>query len=61
MQLLRAMAVQPNRAVIVVTHDSRIYEFADRIINMEDGRLVSASSSPLNTGRHAENKREGKT
>jgi hypothetical protein len=29
----------------VVTHDSRIYEFGDQIAAMEDGRIVSASSS----------------
>lgn len=29
-----------NRCIIVVTHDSRIYEFADRILEMEDGRLT---------------------
>lgn len=29
-----------NRCVIVVTHDSRIYEFATRILGMEDGRLM---------------------
>jgi putative ABC transport system ATP-binding protein len=28
-----------NRCIIVVTHDDRIYEFATRILNMEDGRL----------------------
>lgn len=29
-----------NRCIVIVTHDSRIYEFADRILYMEDGRLV---------------------
>jgi putative ABC transport system ATP-binding protein len=29
-----------NRCIIVVTHDDRIYEFATRILQMEDGRLV---------------------
>ncbi len=29
-----------NRCIVVVTHDSRIYEFASRILNMEDGRLT---------------------
>jgi len=29
-----------HRCVVVVTHDDRIYEFADRIIHMEDGRLL---------------------
>lgn len=29
-----------ERCIIVVTHDSRIYEFATRILKMEDGRLL---------------------
>jgi putative ABC transport system ATP-binding protein len=33
-----------NRCIIVVTHDDRIYEFATRILKMEDGRLVSEES-----------------
>jgi putative ABC transport system ATP-binding protein len=45
MELLRALAVQPGRAVIVVTHDSRVYEFADRIVEMEDGRLLTSSTT----------------
>ena len=40
MELLRELAVQPGRAVIAVTHDSRIYEFADRMVEMEDGLLT---------------------
>jgi putative ABC transport system ATP-binding protein len=39
MELLRKVAVQPNRAVIVVTHDNRIYGFGDRIVQMSDGRV----------------------
>ncbi len=39
MGLLRRVAVQPDRAVIVVTHDSRVYRFGDRIIAMNDGRI----------------------
>jgi putative ABC transport system ATP-binding protein len=38
-ELIQEVAVQSNRAVIVVTHDSRIYAFADRIALMEDGRI----------------------
>ena len=37
MELLQESALRPDRAVIVVTHDSRIFEFADRIAEMEDG------------------------
>ena len=39
MELIQQVAVQPDRAVIVVTHDSRVYSFADLIASMEDGRI----------------------
>ena len=37
MELLKATACRADRCVIVVTHDSRIFQFADRIAEMEDG------------------------
>jgi putative ABC transport system ATP-binding protein len=40
MELLTATAVRPDRAVIVVTHDSRVFDFADAIAHMDDGRIV---------------------
>ena len=40
MDLLRAVAIQPDRAVIIVTHDNRVFDLADRIIEIEDGRIV---------------------
>lgn len=39
MELLREVSVSPRCAVIVVTHDSRIFGFADAVARMEDGRL----------------------
>ncbi len=39
LELLRATALQGDRALIVVTHDSRIFDFADRIIKIEDGKV----------------------
>jgi putative ABC transport system ATP-binding protein len=39
MGLIRRVAVQPDRSVIVVTHDSRVYDFGDRMILMDDGRI----------------------
>jgi putative ABC transport system ATP-binding protein len=39
MELLRNVAVQPGRAVIVVTHDSRVLDFGDRIVTMSDGQV----------------------
>jgi putative ABC transport system ATP-binding protein len=41
MELLRRVALQPGRAVIVVTHDSRVFDFGDRIVHMSDGRVES--------------------
>jgi putative ABC transport system ATP-binding protein len=40
MELFRETAVEPDRAVIVVTHDSRIFHFSDRTVLLEDGRVV---------------------
>jgi putative ABC transport system ATP-binding protein len=40
MSVLSAIAKDPSRAVLVVTHDPRILPFADRIVRIEDGRLV---------------------
>lgn len=39
MELIKQVAVQPGRVVIIVTHDSRVYEFGDRIVEMSDGRI----------------------
>jgi putative ABC transport system ATP-binding protein len=39
MELIRQVAVQPERAVLVVTHDHRVYGFGDRIVQMSDGRV----------------------
>jgi putative ABC transport system ATP-binding protein len=39
MELLRRVALQPDRAVLVVTHDNRVFEYGDRIITMADGRI----------------------
>ena len=39
-RILSAIARDPERSVLVVTHDSRLTSFANRIIFIEDGRLV---------------------
>jgi putative ABC transport system ATP-binding protein len=41
LELLRNIAIEGDRAVIIVTHDSRIFEFADTLARMDDGRIVS--------------------
>ncbi len=40
MQLLAASAVHPDRAVIVVTHDTRVFHYAHSIAHMDDGRIL---------------------
>jgi putative ABC transport system ATP-binding protein len=39
-QMLKTLTKQSGKTVIVVTHDNRIYHFADRIVNIEDGHIV---------------------
>lgn len=41
MELLREVGRSPDRCVIVVTHDSRIFRFGDRMANMTDGRITN--------------------
>lgn len=39
MKLIREMAVSEDRAVIVVTHDNRIFPMGDRVAHMDDGQI----------------------
>jgi putative ABC transport system ATP-binding protein len=41
MMMLAEIAKDPTRALFIVTHDPRIMQFADRILRIEDGRIVS--------------------
>jgi len=50
LELLKQSACRPDRCGIVVTHDSRIFSFADWIAEMEDGRVVK--SCPAAEYRH---------
>ncbi len=40
MDLLREVGVAEDRSVIIVTHDNRIFDLADRILVLEDGRIT---------------------
>ena len=40
MDLLRDVALAEDRACIIVTHDNRIFDLADRILVLEDGRIT---------------------
>ncbi|MBE9169058.1 DevA family ABC transporter ATP-binding protein [Pleurocapsales cyanobacterium LEGE 06147] len=41
--LMQRLAKEQKCTILLVTHDNRILDIADRIIHMEDGRLVSAA------------------
>jgi putative ABC transport system ATP-binding protein len=47
MELLRQVARHPHRCVIVVTHDNRVFKYADRMTEMEDGRVERVHESYL--------------
>jgi putative ABC transport system ATP-binding protein len=44
MELLHEVGRSPDRCVVVVTHDSRIFHFGDRMARLTDGRIVSIES-----------------
>ena len=50
MALLRQAAVRPDRAVIVVTHDNRVFQFGERIAHMDDGRIVRLDEQVVEPG-----------
>ncbi|MFZ4574451.1 MAG: ABC transporter ATP-binding protein [Phycisphaerales bacterium] len=44
MELLRSVAADNELSLIVVTHDQRIFEFADRIAEMDDGHIIRVTN-----------------
>ncbi len=40
LSFVHANILNERRCILIVTHDSRIYEYADRIMHMEDGRIT---------------------
>lgn len=44
MEILKKAAAKPDRCVIIVTHDNRIFKYADRVTHMEDGRINRTDS-----------------
>jgi len=50
MELLRDIALDSHRSVIVVTHDNRIFDFADRIAHMADGVISKVENTCNETG-----------
>lgn len=46
MEQIAAVSRKPDRAVVVVTHDDRIFPFAGRIAHMDDGRIITTDLQP---------------
>jgi putative ABC transport system ATP-binding protein len=46
-KFVREHVLNPTRCVLIVTHDARILEFADRVMHMEDGRITAATEKAL--------------
>jgi len=47
MELMKEAAVKPDRAVVVVTHDNRVFHFGERIAHMDDGRIVKVEDKAI--------------
>jgi putative ABC transport system ATP-binding protein len=57
MDLLSGAAQAPGRCVLIVTHDPRVYGYADRISEMEDGRVTGVhAGESLSSFIHSENR-----
>ena len=56
MEVLARIAEDPNRAVLVVTHDPRIVPFAKRIVRIEDGCIVGEER---NVAQHGSAEHDG--
>jgi putative ABC transport system ATP-binding protein len=40
LEALKKLSRDPRRAVVLVTHDPRVFPYADRLVKMEDGAIV---------------------
>jgi len=47
MKLLAEVARERGHAVLIVTHDPRLLPFADRVVHIEDGRIVDQQRGKL--------------
>jgi putative ABC transport system ATP-binding protein len=50
MEMLKSVALKEDRALVIVTHDARIFEFADRIARMDDGHVDKIESGKQAAG-----------
>ena len=45
MEMFRRVAVHPDRAVLIVTHDNRILHYGRQIVHMTDGRVAHVENA----------------
>jgi putative ABC transport system ATP-binding protein len=45
LEMLKKTAVRENRSVVVVSHDARVFPYADRLVNIENGEIISDTRS----------------
>jgi putative ABC transport system ATP-binding protein len=50
MEMMSELAHQRGRAVVIVTHDSRVVNFADRIVKIEDGAIAAPETEAVSSG-----------
>lgn len=50
MEMMSDLAHKKGRAVVIVTHDSRVLGFADRIVRIEDGAIAPAETELIPAG-----------
>lgn len=48
MDLMKEIARMPDRCMIVVTHDNRIFKYADRMVEMDDGKVIGIHTNAKN-------------
>jgi putative ABC transport system ATP-binding protein len=44
--LMERLAREQGTSILLVTHDNRILDIADRVVRMEDGRIISGLDQP---------------
>ena len=52
MEILKNAAAKPDRCVIIVTHDNRVFKYADRMTFMEDGRIDRTETNQPSAPHH---------
>jgi putative ABC transport system ATP-binding protein len=52
MRLLKNVGLDGDRALVIVTHDARIFGFADKIAKMDDGRIVEIAGAHAGVNGH---------